>query len=70
MSRKKKFDPLKILQEIASNTQCGDTARVAAARAILAHKNATSDDKPTGKDAPPTDIVTQKALRLLRGGKQ
>ncbi|WP_414462709.1 hypothetical protein [Hyphomicrobium sp. DY-1] len=68
MGRKKKFDPVKILQEIAANPTSGDTARVAAAKVLLAHQKAV-DPKPGEKDAPPSDAITRRALRLLSGGK-
>ncbi|MBS0252607.1 MAG: hypothetical protein JSR78_16245 [Proteobacteria bacterium] len=68
MPRKKKFDPVRILQEIAANPASGDTARVAAAKVLLAHQK-TVDPTAGEKDAPPSDAITQRALRLLKGGK-
>ena len=70
MPRKKKFDPVKTLRDIAADENAGSTARVAACRALIQFERDNADTEPKDKDAAPTDAITRKALRLLNGGKR
>lgn len=63
----KKFDALAILRQIAADEEVAAHARVGACRALLAHDDAA--DPEAGKDAPPSDAITRRALKLLQGGK-
>lgn len=65
MTTKPKCDPTKILEQIAADKDAPATARVQAAKALIAIRKAASK-----KDEAPADAVTQRALRLLNGGKQ
>lgn len=65
--KRKNFDALAILREIAADDGVAAHARVGACRALLAHDEAA--DPEAGKDAAPNDAITRRALRLLQGGK-
>lgn len=62
---KTKFDPIATLRKIAADPKAGSTARVQACKALLQFK----DVDAVVKDNAPSDAVTRRALRLLRGGK-
>lgn len=64
----KKIDPIAILRAIAADSKAGSTARVQACRALIAYERDNADPEKA-KDGAPTDQITQRALRLLRGGK-
>lgn len=65
--KKTKVDPLEILRSIAADPEEPAHARVAAAKTLLQHERDAGEAEPTN-DAP-RDVVTQRALRLLKGGK-
>lgn len=65
MAKKLPCDPTAILEEIANDPEAPATARVAACKALVAIKKAAASKKPE----TPTDAVTERALRLLKGGK-
>lgn len=69
MKKPKKFDAVAMLRKIAADENAGSTARVQALKFLVAHDRDCGDDEKTGKDAPPADAVTRRALRLLNGGK-
>jgi len=62
------FDPIAILRGIAADPEAGATARVQAAKFLAQHERDTAGGEQP-KDAPPSDTVTRRALRLLNGGK-
>jgi hypothetical protein len=55
-------DPVAVLRSIAADTSAPATSRVAAAKALLAHSSQTSE--------PAVDEATERALRLLAGGRR
>jgi hypothetical protein len=55
-------DPVDVLRSIAGDVSAPASARVAAARALLA-----LDNQPIAK---PVDETTERALRLLAGGRR
>lgn len=65
MSTKPTTDPTAILEEIASDPKAPATARVQAAKALVAIRKASEKQKPN----TPDDAVTARALRLLKGGR-
>lgn len=64
MAKKPTCDPTKILEEIANDPEAPATARVQAAKALVAILKAANKKQDT-----PADVVTQRALKLLKGGK-
>jgi hypothetical protein len=68
-TKKPNFDPIEVLRGIAADPKAGATARVQAAK-FLAQHDPDDADTDKGQDAPPSDAVTKRALKLLRGGKQ
>lgn len=68
--KKPKFDPVVTLRAIAADPEAGSTARVQACKALIQYERESSENEPEGKNAAPTDAITQRALRLLKGGKQ
>lgn len=67
MPRKPKFDPIATLRAIAADNQAGSTARVQACKALIQFERDADEDEPD--NGAPKDVVTQRALRLLKGGK-
>lgn len=62
-----KVDPVAVLREIAADSSAPASARVAAARALIADDRRADqepEDNSNGGDA-----VSRHALRILRGGK-
>ncbi|MFD1984204.1 hypothetical protein ACFSOZ_30755 [Mesorhizobium newzealandense] len=59
-------NPLQILREIASDSSAPASARVAAARSLLAHLG----KQPEQGTAPELDAVSRRALRILEGGRK
>lgn len=62
-----RIDPVSVLRQIAADTSAPASARVQAARALIA-------DERRGNEAPPEadpalDAVSRGALRILNGGK-
>ena len=57
-------DPIAVLRTIAADKSAPASARVAAAKALLAGQRAEQPEDRDGGDA-----VSRHALRLLRGGK-
>jgi hypothetical protein len=64
MTKKPTCDPTKILEEIANDPEAPATARVAACKTLVAIHKAAGKKLET-----PADAVTERALRLLKGGK-
>ena len=60
-----RVDPLRVLREIAGDSSAPAAARVAAAKALLAH----SGQKQQG-DGSELDRISQRALTLLKGGRK
>lgn len=58
------LDPVAVLRSIAADESAPASARVAAARALLADDKRA--DQPTGDGG---DAVSRHALRILQGGK-
>lgn len=66
----KKFDALAVLRKIAADDEVAAHARVGACKALLQHeRDNDGDENEPGKDAPPSDAITRRALKLLQGGK-
>ena len=65
--KKPKFDPVATLRSIAADTEAGSTARVQACKALIQYERDAAEAEPT--DDAPRDVVTHRALRLLKGGK-
>lgn len=65
--KKPKFDPVATLRTIAADPDAGSTARVQACKALIQFDRDAAESEPT--DDAPRDVVTQRALRLLKGGK-
>lgn len=59
-------DPLIVLKQIASDTSAPASARLAAAKALLAQGGRKKD----GGDGSENDRISERALTLLRGGKR
>lgn len=59
-------NPAAILREIAGDPRAPATARVQAAKALLAMQKPSSEDKAAEK----VDRVTQRALQLISGGRE
>ena len=59
-------DPIRILREIAADPNAPATARVQAAKALLAMQKPTATEKAAAAE----DKVTARALALIVGGKQ
>ena len=70
MARKPKqtFDPIAILRAIAADDDASAVARVTACKVLLAHERDNAETEQPA-DAPPSDAITRKALKLLKGGK-
>lgn len=65
--KKPNFNPVATLRAIAADPDAGSTARVQACKALMQYERDAKEDEPDN-DAP-RDVVTQRALKLLRGGK-
>jgi hypothetical protein len=66
-SRRRKVDPKRILEQIASDPEVSAYARVAAARALLTMADAEArEPTPEARAAR----VSERALRVLNGGRR
>ncbi|BCG94367.1 hypothetical protein [Mesorhizobium sp. 131-2-1] len=59
-------DPLTVLREIASDRSAPASARLAAAKALIARGGRKKD----GGDGAENDRISERALILLKGGKR
>lgn len=68
MTKQTTIDPIAILSEMAANPETPATARVMACKQLIALRRA-SEKGNAGEAEAPSDAVTARALRLLKGGK-
>ncbi|MER9005912.1 hypothetical protein NKI15_19975 [Mesorhizobium sp. M0862] len=59
-------DPLTVLRQIASDTSAPASARLAAAKALIAQGGRKKD----AGDGSENDRISERALKLLKGGRQ
>ncbi|TGQ09002.1 MULTISPECIES: hypothetical protein [unclassified Mesorhizobium] len=60
------IDPLEVLRSIAADTSAPANARLQAARTLLAHGGRDEEEG----DQTELDAVSQRALRILQGGRK